>query len=126
MEKEIYPFDVEWMEMVHNIMNNGGKLWVIERTDTNQFMVRTQDLRMRTSHDLPASFNPYEWQDVLPQMSDGLLFYMTEDYYPTKELADKYAPKEIREGGCSHCGNGSTLIPIKLTEHEFVNSSEDK
>ena len=42
MKREITPLEVEWMEMVLNIMKNGGKLWVIERTDTNQFMVRKQ------------------------------------------------------------------------------------
>lgn len=120
MEKEIYPFDVEWMKMVLDVMENGGSLWVVERTDTNQFMVRRSNFKIRSSNDPPASFNPIEWQDNIPQYKGSFLNFLTEDFYPTKELADKFAPKEIREGGCKHCGNGSKKVPIKLTEHEFV------
>ncbi|MFA7307591.1 MAG: hypothetical protein WC026_13065 [Hyphomicrobium sp.] len=121
-EKEIQPFDNEWRIMVEGIMENGGSLWVIERTDTNQFMIRDLDF---TIDSRVSFFKPPEWKDKFPTLNQlpygKILMFMAEDLYPTKELADKFAPKEILEGGCEHCRNGAIQIPIKLTEHKFKN-----
>lgn len=96
---------------------NGGTLWVIERTDTNQFLVNKKGFHERYTNGV---LDADKWYDTLPQLNNGFFYFSTEDYYPTKELAEKFAPKELREGGCDCCGHGSVNIPIRLTEHEFL------
>lgn len=127
MEKEIYPFDPEWHDLILKIMEYGGSLWVLERTDTHQFMIRDWPLKDNVEHiPIPTFLQPIEWKDVFPELSHGeygnFMMFNPEDLYPTKELAEKFAPKELREGGCEYCGHGSKKIPIRLTEHEFINS----
>lgn len=119
---DIFPFDSEWYNIVSNVMENGGTLWVVERTDTNQFLIEDIDLSIHTSSE---PFNPFEdrvrWRDTIPQAND--FGFSRQSFYPTKELAERFAPKEITEGGCRCCGNGSKQIPLRLSEHEFVPSA---
>lgn len=120
--KLLIPQDIEWRKWVTEIMEKGGSLWVVERTDTNQCLIKELDLNLISPHDT-FSILP-NWKETLPNLNNGVLHCSAASFYPTKELAKKFAPKEIREGGCRCCGNGSKKVPIKLTEHEFVNSKE--
>lgn len=123
--KEIYPFDPEWYQMVQDVFNNGGTLWVVERTDTNQFLMKESALMGRPSmHDIPHILRKNKWVDQIPSASE-IFMYSRENFYPTKELAEKFSPKTITEGGCECCGNGSKEVPFILTEHEFVSPPDD-
>lgn len=123
--KLLIPEDREWMDWVLEIMEEGGSLWVLERTDTNQFMVRGLDFRLHKSGE-PFSVHDYEWRDEFPSLHKAefgnMAYFKTSDLYPTKELAEKFAPKNITEGGCRCCGNDSTNIPTVITEHQFINN----
>lgn len=115
MIEEIYPFDKKWVDMVHDIMNNGGTFWITQRTDTNQFYVEKLTL-LSSSTEYSDTIG---WVDEIPILTKGeFILISASSFYPTEELANKFAPKNLTEGGCYCCGNGSTEIPIRLMKYE--------
>ncbi len=98
----------EEQEQVHNRFNNGGVLWFIERTDTNQFFY--EPLRIERSHDEFVPDSGVDWMD-------NISLFGLSGAFLTKEDAEKY--NNFTQGGCRYCGNGSKKIPTKITEHIF-------
>ena len=91
--------------------NEGGILWFIERTDTNEFL--WFNLRV-----FDRDFNRRENETYINWSKEAGVFPMTCAYL-TKEDAEKNCP-ELTEGGCQHCGHNSKKIPTIVTEHEFI------
>lgn len=96
-------------EEINKRFDNGGILWFIERTDTNQFFY--EPLLLKSSND---PFVP----DENTGWSNTLTHYNLTGAFLNKEDAEKY--DTFTECGCRYCGNGATKIPTKITEHEFV------
>jgi len=104
--------DLEYIGELSRRRDHGGILWFIERTDTNEFLRLSLGFHDGGAH---SEGN----RDFLNWDKQVGVFPMTHAYL-TKEDAEEYMPKEIKEGGCLHCGNGSKPIPMTVTEHEFV------
>lgn len=100
----------EYRDECFNRFNNGGTLWIVERTDTNEFL--SPNLEMSSANKLRSK--PFVWAKKLTFM-EAMVAYLT------KEDAEKDLPfLLLREGGCVCCGAGSTPIPVEIREHEFV------
>jgi len=99
-----------YYEKCFELYQNGGTLWLIERTDTGEFLKK--DLKIFNSAD-PSTFSPsYRWSN---KVSVFTVFFLSK---ADAENELKYLP--LTECGCQHCGNGSKPIPIKITDHEFL------
>ena len=100
----------EYLDEVYSRYYSGGTLWFIERTDTNQF-VHYNPFDIMERHSGPQQ---PEWHDEIGRIH---IF----DAYLTKEDAEGQIEfYKFREGGCYCCGHGSTPIPTKATEHQFI------
>ena len=98
----------EYTLKCYEIIDKGGFLWAIERTDTNEFLYH--HFTITKSHERAP--NPYKWSKNL-----GVLSYV----FLTKQDAEEEVKHlGLAEGGCSCCGHGSVPIPIDITEHEFT------
>lgn len=109
------PYEQKYIKEVSQRIDKGGVVWCIERTDTNKFLRLTIGfLDGGAGHSRNESH--VNWDDVIGAFPATHVFL-------TKEDAEKHMP-ELTEGGCRHCGHGSTPIPTIVTEHEFVPSKE--
>lgn len=118
---KLLPFDIEYIKEVYRRLEKGGILWLIERTDTNEFLIEEQ------INIANGCFGPYPgsipstrdiWTRQIPTKMS--LQYTTAHYFLTKEDAEHGIRHSYSEGGCRHCGHGSKKIPTIITEHEFV------
>lgn len=107
-------FDEEEHEEIFKRVQEGGVLFLIERTDTNEFCYHERFCLVK-SHDPPPKT---KWDARV----DCLL---GTEMFLTKEDAEKHKDG-FREGGCERCGNGSREIPTIVSEHEFVPSTNIK
>lgn len=108
--------ETEYIKKCLDIFQEGGVLWLIERTDTNEFLQKK--LKMWQSN------KPDTWLDTF-LWSKNIGFFNV--FFLTKEDAEKELQSpfmRLTEGGCHCCGHGSTEIPVAITEHEFVGSKE--
>ena len=96
-------------EEIYKIFNEGGILYFIERTDTNQFFY--EPFRIMFSHESYIPDRDIGWDNVI---NCGTL----SGSFLTKEEAEKY--NNFTQLGCRYCGHGSKSISTKVTEHEFV------
>ena len=106
----------DYRNKIESIIENGGTLWVVERTDTHQFAFETN------------LYNPVHQPQIRLEWTDTLDMgrFMGEYYlYLSKEDFDK-ENLTLRDGACEHCRGGGTEIPIVCIEHEFVNSDKAK
>ena len=104
----------EYIEKCLDIYQNGGVLWLIERTDTNEFCYK--ELKMWQSN------KPETWHDTYLWSKEIGFFHV---FFLTKEDALKGLDyMDLRQGGCHCCGHGSKAIPTEITEHEFVRREE--
>lgn len=102
----------EYEIAVDKIFSEGGTLWFVERTDTNEFL----------SLSLPSILGgPRLGINWMPEINEFCLCYA----YLTKEDAESM-DYSFSEGGCSSCGHGSEKIPIIVTEHEFIPEPQPK
>ncbi len=100
----------EYYEECLNRYQDGGLLWLIERTDTNEFCYK----QLKTWQ----SNKSETWRPSFLWSKDISFFHM---FFLTKEDAEKELQfLNLTEGGCHCCGYGSTEISIIVTEHEFV------
>lgn len=91
-----------------NVYSEGGTLYLLERTDNNNFCAKTW-----TEWKSNDTYRPfYTW-------SNKIGFFTV--FFLTKEDAEEFLKvNKFMEGGCSHCHHNSTEIPINITEHEFI------
>lgn len=98
-------FDSLYIAKCLEIFQKGGILYLIERADKEEFLCKgfpTKEIRNRE------------------QWSKEIDFFTI--MFLTKEDAEAKLPFfKLTEGGCPCCGNDSTNIKVKITEHEFVN-----
>jgi len=100
----------EYYNKCFEIYTKGGILWLIERTDTNEFCYK--QMKMWQSN------KPETWRDTFLWSKDISFFHV---FFLTKEDAEEELQwMNLNEGGCHCCGHGSTKIPIEITEHEFI------
>ena len=100
----------EYINKCLDVYQNGGILWLIERTDTNEFCYKK--MKMWQSN------KPETYHDIYLWSKDIYFFHV---FFLTKEDAENELKfMNLNEGGCHCCGNGSTAIPIEITEHEFL------
>ena len=100
----------EYIEKCTSAFTEGGVLWLIERTDTNEFCYKQPKIWQ--------SNKPDTWHDTILWSKDISFFHV---FFLTKEDAeDELQHMSLNEGGCHCCGNGSTKIPVIITEHIFV------
>ena len=103
----------EYIKKCLDAYKNGGLLWLIERTDTNEFCYK--QLKMWQSN------KPETWRDTFLWSKDISFFHV---FFLTREDAEKELQENMfmrfTEGGCHCCGHGSTEIPTAITGHEFV------
>jgi len=103
----------EYITKCFDIYKNGGTLWTIERTDTNEFYCLIPKMGV--------SSRPETWKDTYiwnKKISFVTILFLTKED-AEKELQENMFMR-FTEGGCHCCGHGSTEIPIAITEHEFV------
>ncbi len=106
----------EYSSKCLNILEDGGTLWLIERTDTNEFCYR--ELKMWQSN------KPETWSDSFRWSKHISFFHLL---FLTKEDAeDELKQINLREGGCSCCGHGAVDLPLAITEHEFIGRKHEK
>jgi hypothetical protein len=103
-------FTLEYMEKCHDIYMNGGTLFMIERTDTNEFCHRK--LNLSKSNEPSFGKKHYAWSKDISMFT---LFYLSK-YDAEKEL--KFM--NLQEGQCDCCGRGGTVIPVNITDHLFI------
>lgn len=103
------------LDEIHRRFKEGGILYFIERTDTNQFYYSPPI--MTTSNDLfiPDRFTAWSESINLTTVLSGAFL--------TKERAEE--ENNFTECGCRYCGNGSNKIPTIVREHEFVGGKEN-
>lgn len=109
MEKPL-PFDLEYREEVYRIFNEGGILYFIERTDTNEYYY--EPLRNTASNSPYIPDSNIAWSKTID-------WFTLSGAFLSKEDAEEYQPKPT-EGGCRYCHHGAIEIPTIITEHEFV------
>lgn len=98
------------MDEISRRFKEGGALWFIQRTDTNQFWY--QPFRMRTTAHRHEPDEHVAWADAIHLMMILLGGFLT------KEDAEKY--NNFTESGCRYCGHGSHKISTIIIEHEFI------
>ncbi len=100
----------EYIEKTLDTYKKGGVLWLIERTDTNEFCYKEAKM----------------WQSNKPETwHDTFLWSKSTSFFSVFFLTHEDAEKELQfmnltEGGCHCCGHGSTKIPIAITALKFV------
>lgn len=100
----------EYIEECINRYQDGGTLWLIERTDTNMFCYK--EIKFRYTNKPETWCDSYLW-------SKDIHFFTC--FFLTKEDAEnEIKHMNLTEGGCSCCGHGSKQIPVIITEHEFL------
>ena len=105
-------YETEEIDKILKIKNEGGILYLIERTDTNEYAY---------SKAKPDSFRTnspnFGMVDVLwtKEINE---FHLYTGMFLTRQDAEKYS--NLTEDGCRFCGNGSKKIPTVITEHEFI------
>ncbi len=113
MNTEIDFFDTkEYMDELVRRFKEGGTIWLIERTDTNEFYYPDLSPHIHTFCK-GDSERHCQWHKEISIMVAAKGFL-------TKEDAEKY--KWHRDGferGCPNCGHGG--VPVTITEHEFIN-----
>lgn len=103
------------LDEIHRRFKEGGTLYFIERTDTNDFFYTPLVMTTSNDHFIPDRFTA--WSDKInltTVLSGGFL---------TRESAEK--ENNFTECGCRYCGNGSKKIPTIVSEHEFVGEKEN-
>jgi hypothetical protein len=110
--KEFDYYLPEYIEEVYRRFDQGGILYFIERTDTNQFLLN------------PLSGGYKSHQEYIPDSdvgwSDDISFFNLSEAHLSEEYAKEFGKTNLTEGGCRYCHNNAKQIPIKITEHEFV------
>lgn len=101
----------EYLSELERRFNEGGIIWLLERTDTNQFYLSDLSPHVHTfGKGYGARHCNWSNQIDLMVVLSGFL---------SKEDADKYGwCLDGFERGCSNCGHGG--IPVKIADHEFV------
>ena len=97
----------EYINKCREIFDKGGKLWLIERTDTHEFW--HPDMRMKDTHD---EYMPF-WSS-----SVGFATVVMSSYLTKEDAEDSIGWLQGINYGCPKCGYGKT--PVTITEHEFV------
>lgn len=103
-----------YLDEVYKIFHEGGKLWIVERTDTNEFPVRDIGIR-HTGRDQPPR-RGQKWSKSISFQNLSYAFLKKEDAHP--DILN------FNEGGCLYCGHGHKVVPVELTEHEFVPNTD--
>ena len=107
----------EEFDEIYRRIDKGGVLYLIERTDTNQYAYS------ESLPDSSLSNSPNFGQSYIIWANDvSISFFMATGMFLTKGEAEKYN-EGFTEGGCHCCGHGSTKIKTIVTEHEFVRRS---
>src|SRR5687768_3149521 len=104
--------DDNYFNKCMEVYKSGGTLWLIERTDTNEFCYR--ELKTINTSDPSSWLDTFLWSK---EISFFTVFFLTKE---DAEEELKYSFMDLREGGCHCCGHGATPIPYQITEHEFV------
>ena len=100
----------EYYEKCMDIYTKGGFLWLVERTDTKEFL--------QNEPQMWQSNKPETWHEKF-RWDKNIGFFNV--FFLTKEDAQSELQfMNLTEGGCYSCGYGSTKIPVEVTEHEFV------
>ena len=104
-------YNEEEHEEIYKRTQEGGIVYLIERTDTNEYAYEEM-LGMQRSDNfkLPRIL----WVNHLNS------FGMVGSMFLTKKDAEKINKGGFREGGCHCCGHGSKEIPTIVTEHEYL------
>lgn len=105
----------KYFDEVHNRHENGGILWFIKRTDTNQFLRKNINFYHSSIHENTQP--EFDWNDEICG-----IFGLTMAFLSKKDAEKELRFANLTEGGCSCCGHGSKEIPIEITEHEFIPS----
>ena len=104
----------EYVDKVYGILEKGGILWLIERTDTNEFLIEKHNGLLES-----IQYKRDIWTKQLPTIGEMIFTYTIKYYYLTKKDAENHN-HGFSEGGCQHCGHRSKQIRTTVTEHEFV------
>lgn len=110
-------YDKDEMNEVFRRTEEGGILYFIERTDTNEFAYSESRPNSGMSNHPDFGMSDTRWTN------DVSFFKMGTGMFLTKEAAEK-CNGIFHEDGCPFCGNGSKEIPTIVTEHEFVRKEE--
>ena len=105
-------FDKKEHNEIYRRMDKGGTLFLIERTDTHEFLYDINYMQFSSVGCGNRNYPEAGW-------TTELCTFKGIEAFLTREDAEKHNT-EFREGGCSHCLHGSTIIPTIVTEHEFV------
>lgn len=101
----------EYMEECVRRFNEGGTLWLIERTDTNEFYRAPTEPHI---HTFGKGYNTRHcsWSKTID------VFIAVSGFLTEEDAKQFQFTRDGIEYGCSNCGYGGT--PVKVTEHEFV------
>lgn len=111
MAQEITVDSKEYIEELFRRFQEGGIIWLIERTDTHEFYYPSMSPRIHV-------FGKGEIPRYCQWHKEITMFVATSGFL-TKEDAVKYSwMRDGFERGCPNCGYGG--IPTTITEHEFV------
>jgi hypothetical protein len=99
----------EYIDRVFEIRKNGGILYLIERTDTHEFLFKVWDWNI--SNHKPKR-KTEGWSKEIS--------FLTVGFLTLKDAEEEMKWMDLTEGGCYCCGHGSKDLPVLITEHEFL------
>jgi hypothetical protein len=113
----------EYLKEVQNVIENGGVLYFIERTDTNEFAYEKPSLNSEFSSSPNYGSKDLVWMKEV-SLFIGLAFSLC--YLTKEEAQEELDIRSWMEGGCHVCHNGGNKIPVEVTEHLFVTPTTTK
>jgi len=106
-------FEDGQIEEVYKRFDEGGILYFIKRTDTNQFFYTPMHIGF--VHDYRGPDSNVGWEDSIGSLNSRSGAFLTRE--DAEEKAEMWGG--FTQGGCRHCGNGSEPIPTIVIENEF-------
>jgi len=102
----------EYMKVL-DIKKNGGTLFLIERTDTNEFYYTMSAMNSSMSNSENFGKSHTCWSSEIVDVPFTAMYLTREDAEETNKVG-------FNDGtGCFTCGHGSNKLETIVTEHQF-------
>lgn len=111
MKKYDY-FLPEYIEEVYRRSEEGGKLYFIKRTDTNQYLYNPAIGKGWRSNQEHIPDEDIAW-------SDELGFFNLSEAHLSRAYAKEFGKTKLTEGGCRYCHHKAKKIPITIVMQNF-------
>lgn len=103
----------EYVQKCFEVQQKGGILWLIERTDTNEYLCHNFEIQ-RTDRPTPPKYYWSKSTDI-----------MVVSFLTREDVEEEKKYMHLTEGGCRCCGNGSKELSTRISQHEWFNKNID-